>query len=115
MEVERVKGLRLKTTLARRKLYSRKNLSDACDQRGLENLTPRSVARDLTNRTLRVDYPLDDEIAFDPRVGAQRLLVASAGFIAMGNDYRADVSRTATRVVTVRPDPTSVNLGRNGR
>lgn len=115
MEVEGVEGLRFKATLARSKLHSRKNFSDASYQRGFENLTPGRVVRDLTNRTFGVNDPLNHEIAFDPWMSAQRFLVTSAGLIAMSNHDRADVSRTATGIVSVGPEPPAIGVGLGGR
>jgi hypothetical protein len=115
VEVEGVEGLRLEAAWARGKLYSRENLSDASHQRGLENLTAGRVVPDLADCTFGVDDPLNHEIAFDPWVGAQRFLVTGAGLVAMGNHDRADVSRTATGIVSVGTEPPAVDLGFEGR
>jgi hypothetical protein len=111
VEVEGVEGLCLESALARRKLKFHKDLGDARDERGLENLAAGGVARNLTYRALGVDDPMDHEIALYPRMGAERLVVASPSLVAVCDDNGSDVRRTATGIMGARTPRVDVGLG----
>jgi hypothetical protein len=115
VEVEGVEGPRLESALAWGKLKFHKDLGDARDERGLENLAASGVARYLTYHALRVDDPADHEIALYPRMGAERLVVASPRLVAVCDDNGSDVRGAATRIMGARTQPPRVDVGLRSR
>ena len=103
VEVERIEGSRLESTGARREPDSLDDLRHASDDRGLGDLAPRCIRRDLRYVPLWVDGPLDDEVSFDAGVVLQGLVVAGASLIAMCDDDCTNILGPAPRVVRMRP------------
>jgi hypothetical protein len=105
MKVERVERFGLEAPGAGRELDSPNDIADARNDSSLADLAACSVNSDLGHVSFRIDRPLDHQVAFDPRVGAQSLVVTGPRLVSMRDDDGANVRRSAPGFVRVSALP----------
>src|SRR5262249_6844473 len=91
MEIERIVRARLEPLAAHAEVDLLDDLADALPDARLVDVALALVDRRLGDHALRIDRPLDVDVPFDPRVIFERLVVASARFVAVRQDDRLDV------------------------